>query len=88
MTHLSIPSNWPAPKFNLGQSVKARGHKGHIVGIEFQGEDHYFVRCEGSELGWAYTIQADRDCPKYETDPLVTVDESEVIALALCQAVG
>lgn len=83
---IPLPLNWPAPKFTFGQSVKARGYTGQIVGLEFQGSDHYLVRVENFEIGWAYTIQVDRSCPGYKIDPMVTVDESEVRALATALA--
>lgn len=78
---IPLPLNWPAPKFNLGQSVKARGVTGQIIGLEFQDEDHYLVRCEGFEIGWAYTIQVDPWCPGGQYEPNVTVDESEIALL-------
>ena len=84
MTHLSIPSDWPSPKFTFGQSVKVQSlyeYTGRIIGFEYLDADHYHVVVNGYDQGWSYIVQVDLDCPKGYLEPVLTLEESRIFAL-------
>lgn len=84
MTHLSIPSDWPSPKFHFNQRVRVQGiyeYTGRIIGFEYLDADHYHVVVDGYDQGWSYTVQVDLWCPKGHLEPVLMVEESRITAL-------
>lgn len=77
MTQINIPSDWPTPKFTFGQSVGARRHTGHIVGIEYLSRNCYPVVAEELPPGWYYIIQVQG------RSDVLNLHEAQVHALAL-----
>ena len=75
MTQINIPSDWPTPKFTLGQQVEAGHSRGYIIGLEYAQANHTVVTEDRLPQGWYYIIQGSREAE--------SLHEAQVHALAV-----